>query len=132
MENPTDKDRLLLNHQLCPLFPVRITTLLLRMCNLTTIACGEQSQAFIFNNLAYNGYFYARGALKASTYLPEPGDLFARDRVVLVGSVLLPVVHVNLLHAAEDELKKRKKGGGGVKQKKFYKATACIPQELQY
>ncbi len=37
-ENPTDKDRLLLKRQLSPPFP-----LLLRACNLTTIACGRWS-----------------------------------------------------------------------------------------
>ncbi len=43
-ENPTDNDRLLLKHQIEPAVSgVRITTLTLRTCNLTTIACGRWS-----------------------------------------------------------------------------------------
>ncbi len=39
METPTDKDRLLLKH--CS--GVRITTLILRTCTFTTLACGKWS-----------------------------------------------------------------------------------------
>lgn len=41
------------------------------------------------------------------TYLPEPLDLLAVLGVVSVNSVLLPVAHVYLLHAAQHELQGR-------------------------
>lgn len=53
---------------------------------------------------------------RPSTHLPEPLDLLAVLGIVPVDSVLLPVAHVYLLHAAQHQLRWRERVSGTRRQ----------------
>ncbi len=75
MENPTDKDGLLLKHQIkSAVFNVRITTSVLCAFNLTSIACGRWS--LVIDPVKYPGALLEQlSCWRNDNWLPPKGVL---------------------------------------------------------